>query len=556
MKADSSTNEEPVGVMHEPEFWSLRKEALFPAVCVISAFVIRFLLIPTDGVINGDGIYYATLGRKMMSGHLSEGISAYWSPLYSFLIGISNLFFFDLEFAGRFVSVVAGSLLIIPSYILIQKFFGRVPAYIGTILVVVHPFLVLSSVWVMTESVYTLIFTTAVLLGWFALKTGRRLTFFFTGLLFGAAYLTKPEAIGFIGLVFVLVLGRKLFRPNITFRSLTAGYLIFLTGFLIFFVPYVNFIHQKTGRWTISQKLFTNSPSGGDGGLLRLTPDGKTTLQDRVWGDVYETENARPDNSVPFVPNTEDSPRPAFDVSGLIFKTFKNLIKQFREHVRVILPVPFLFVGVIGIFKRTGRFALRELYLLSFVACTFIGYAVTVIEIRYLFPLIPILMGWVAFGGEALAGWVTKSGEFFLKTGWRINPVFVQVLILLILIVSLQPLYAINFAPPEIRNTSLIEKQAGLWLKQHSEPNSLVMAANATTAFYAEAKHVFLPDEEFSRVLEYAKRKKVKYLVLSERRLRDRPEVFLLAEKAPELNLVFQNNEFENFEVRIYRVIE
>lgn len=536
------------------------KEVAFPGVFVLLAFLLRFFLIPQDTTINGDGIYYVTHGLKIISGNLSDGISAYWSPLYSILIGISTLFFQDTEFAGRIVSVVAGSLLVIPSYVLIREFFGNRPAYIGTILVVIHPSLIASSEWVMTESLYALVFTTAVLLGWFALKTVKVTTFFATGLLLGVAYLTKPEAAFFVALFSVFALGRKFFRPKTNLRSLAAGYLILLTGFLVFFLPYVIFIHQKTGLWTISQKLFSNSTfNDSDRGMLKLTDDGQTTMQDRIWWDVYQTENKQPQISRSVEHGSANGTSSRFDITELTLKTLNNLKKQLKEHTRTILPFPFLLIAAIGFFmgQWTMQRAAKETYLLSFVACTFLGYAVTVIELRYLYALIPILLGWVAFGIASFGDFVSKTFERYLRAGSKIKPVLIQTLILILLAISLEPLFSFYFGPAQIQDTPLEEKLAGLWLKDHSEPGSLVMAPNATVAFYAGARHTFLPDEEFSTILEYARRKKVDYVVLNERRLRNRQDAFRLAEEhSNELKLVFQDSQIQNYEVRIYRMVE
>ena len=560
MKLDLSTSENPDDVESWPNALPRRNEAVFLAVCVVSAFVIRFLLIPQDSTIKGDGIYYATLGREIMLGNLSEGISAYWAPLYSILIGISSLFFQDLEFAGRFVSVVAGTLLIIPSYFLIQKFYGRIPAYIGTILVVIQPSLIMSSVWVMTESLYALIFTTVVLTGWLALKSGKGRSFFFTGLLFGAAYLTKPEALGFVVLFAALMLGGKFFCNNIGYRRLTINYLMLFIGLAIFVVPYVVFIHQKTGNWTISQKLLSNVPAvESNKGLLKLTDDGETTMRDRLFLDGYNTKGQTSKISQAIDPATANAPAAELDYKHLISKTFDQLYRQLREHIPAILPYFFIFLAGFGFFFKSWamRRTAEEVYLFLFVACTFIGYAATVIELRYLYTIIPILMAWVAYGSVAFSGVITKTGSHFLKAGWKIKPVFVQVFILLILTVSLKALFLGQFGPPQLEDMPFEEKQAGLWLKNHAEPNSLVMASNATVAFYAGAKLIFLPDEEFSTILEYARRKKVNYVVLSERRLKNIPNAFRLAEEycSKELSLVYQEEQAPNYKIRIYQMV-
>lgn len=536
------------------------KKAAFPAVFVLLAFLLRFFLIPQDTTINGDGIYYVSSGLKIISGNLNEGISAYWSPLYSFLIGISTLFFQDAEFAGRIVSVFAGSLLVIPTYFLIQEFFGDRPAYIGTTLVVIHPSLVASSGWVMTESLYALIFISAILVGWLAIKTVKFPMFFVSGLLLGSAYLTKPEAIFFVGLFAVLTLSKRFLCKKTNFRTLAAGCLFLLTGFVVFFLPYTIFIHQKTGIWTISQKFFSNSAfSDYDRGLLKLTDDGQTTMQDRIWLDDYVTARPETQHPISVAHDSAEAPGPDSYLPKLVLKAFNNIKRQLRIYTLEILPVPFILFAAIGLFLqgKTIHRSGEAIYLFSFVACTYLGYAVTVIELRYLYPLIPIFLGWVAFGIIAFSDAISKRCESYLKFGSKASNIMIQTSVLLVLIGSMGRLIAYHFAPPKLQDVPFEEKQAGLWLNQHSKPNSLVMARNATVAFYAGAKHIFLPDEEFSTILEYARRKNVDYIVLNERRLRDRPDTFRLAEELPwELNLVFQDRRVQNFELRIYRMAD
>jgi hypothetical protein len=540
----------------------LSSRFVFIAGCMILAFLIRFFLIPTGSVINGDGIYYASLGKKIMAGDLYGGISAYWAPLYSLLIGISALFFQDLEFAGRFVSVVCGTLLVIPAYYLIDDFYGRVPARLGTILVVIHPFLIKSSIWVMTESLYTLIFTTIVIIGWRALHAGKARTFFFTGLLFGAAYITKPESIGFVGLFIVLTFGTKFFRRSFPLRRLVTGNILLLFGFTIFFLPYVIFLHQKTGHWTVSQKLLSNvSALNSDKGLLELTDDGQTTMRDRLFNDLYETENRISESSSSAAPLPAAEMQGAkLDFKGLLTKTLNNLKKQVGQHIPAILPLPIILVAVIGFFfglRTRRRRAAKDIYLFSFVASVLVGYALTVIELRYLFSIIPILLGWAAYEFVRLGERATEVASNFLKTNRKINPPWVQVFILLLMAASLTPLFLSQFKPEELKNVPFEEKQAGLWIKNQTKSPTLIMASSATSAFYAEASHIFVPDEEFTEVLAYAKRKRVNYLIFSQRRLKNTPRAFPIEEQdyPEELNLVYKDDQNPDYKILVFRLL-
>src|SRR3990172_6832587 len=136
------------------------------------AFIIRLFFLRYEYVLSPDGVYYAILGKNLISGNLKDGLSTYWPPLYPLLIGISSFIFQDLEFSGRFTSVLAGSLLVIPVYLLIRNFHGKDVASLGTILIIVYPSLISYSTKVATESTYTLFLMIGILVGWYALSKG------------------------------------------------------------------------------------------------------------------------------------------------------------------------------------------------------------------------------------------------------------------------------------------------------------------------------------------------------------------------------------------------
>lgn len=532
---------------------------LFLAGCSVSAFLIRYFALPQSGVINGDGVYYASLGKKLILGNISDGISAYWSPIYSLLLGITYLFTHEFESAGRVVSLVAGSFLVVPTYILLTKFFGKTAACIGSILVVVHPGLITSSGWVMTESLYALIFTTTVIFGWVALENGRAQMFLLTGCLFGVVFLTKPESIGFVllFLLFVVVSGLKKLGWQVK-RAVVAG-LVFLAGFAIFFLPYVVFIHSKTGEWTVSQKLVTNSTFNEPGqGMLKLTKNGSTTLQDRIWWDNYE-EEARVSESEPKLTNASSPQLGAgFSAVDLVSKMVRNLGKELREYMRLLFPLPFIFIGAIGFLTApwTRERAAKDFYLLSFVASTFIGYAATVIEVRYFYCLIPILVGWTGLGCGNIGRFTARHLQNWKNTGW-ITTVAIQVSLLVLLIASLTPLFSIELQKLTIDDVPYEEKTAGLWLRHNSDPHSIVMAPNAVVAFYADAAHVFMPDEDDRTIRDYAVRKKVTHIVLSERRMKHRQAIYGLGDGSiGGFDLVYEDDAVDGYSVKIYKVAE
>jgi 4-amino-4-deoxy-L-arabinose transferase-like glycosyltransferase len=546
----------------------LSNKIIFVLGCAMAAFLIRFFLVSQYSVIEWDGVYYANLGERIISGDFYGGISAYWSPLYCFFIGISYPFFQNSESAGRFVSIIAGVLLIFPVYFLIRDFFGQLPAYFGTILVVIHPMLIVSSLWVMTESVYTLIFTTIMLTGWHALRKGKARVFFLTGLLFGAAYLVKPEAIGFVGLFFVLTLGAKFFRSNLTFRTLLKGYSLLLLGFAIFFLPYAGFLHQKTGRWTISQKLQNNvaviNESEGEG-LRKFTDDRQTTKLDQLFGDVYET--GQPKKPFLLVSSSLDSLHTSSDIqrgSGIkrhLVRIFYNLKKEVKQYIlQELFPFFYLFIpiAIIGFFYKpwTRLRTAKEIYLFSFFIFTLFGYAASVMGMRYLIPIIPILTCWIAQGIFGFSDWATKSSSRFLRTNHKFKPIFAQVFTLIILIASMIFSLSQMISLDNVKDIPFEEKQAGLWIKNQTKSQPLIMASAPIVAYYAGAKQIYLPDEESFEVLDYAKRKKVNYLIVSSRRKHETPNAFPPDEQSfpEEFKLVYKDEQYPGYEILVYQL--
>lgn len=510
-------------------------------------------------MINGDGVYYSILGERFVSGDFDGAISAYWSPIYSILTGISSLFFYDSVFAGRFVSLITGSLLVVPVYLLIRDFYGRIAAYLGAVLVIFNPVLILASGWVMTESIYALTFTTCVLFGWYALRDGRTMIFFVTGLLLGAAFLIKPEAIGFLGLMIILTIGAVLFRPGINFRSYFAGFLFLVLGFMVFFLPYFLFLNYKTGQWTISQKILGNFPViNYEIELLKLDDSRQMTMKDRIWGDYYETEYIYPAASSSTPAKSFDLARLRSDLAIHSSKVLNLSKEQVRDYFPELLSYPFYLLILIGFFviPWTRERTAKEFYLFAFLICTLLGYAASIIEQRYLYPIIPILIAWTASGIVGFSDWALKSAASLHKATRPIKPVSVEVFVLILLVASLGGLFKSNFFDERYHKTALEEKEAGLWIRDQSDGTTpLVMSSHVLVAFYAGAKHIYLPDEKISTVLEYANRRKVNYLIFNTRRTNFTPTLFADKDAIPqELEVVYRNMKDPENEITVYRL--
>ena len=457
----------------------------------LTAFLLRlFLLWRFDHVISPDGVHYVALGRRLIAGNLSEGLSTYWPPLYPLLVGLSSLAFRDPEFAGRFVSAVAGGLLVIPTCRLTRIWYGRRVALISAGVVALHPVLVYYSTVLLTEATYTLLFTCGVLAGWKALSGGRARAHLFAGAAFGACYLLKPEAAGFILLLLIPTLGAKLFDRHLSFKTSAQNALLLCAGFMLLALPYLLYLRQNTGAWTLSRKLAGHLWQGS-----------------RRAGDVAP-------QAATFVP----------DMMTAVVQVAKALRHEY-EVFNLIFPPAFVLLAGLGLFRRgwSKPRARRELYLFSFIAAALAGYAVTLPNIRFLVPLLPILLCWLANGIVEFEGWAGKTLERF-RVAKRFLPRVRKLIVPLVvagLLASLLPLFVYLMRGDKWGDYHG-QRRAALWIKERAAtPGApVIMSAVPVAAFYAGGRHVPLVEETPAALVERMRRERVDYLIVNEREVK------------------------------------
>ena len=106
--------------------------------------------------ISKDGVLYVKMAESVALGEkeLSFVENRRMPPLYIQFIAVLHRFGISFESGGRVISVLAGSLLVIPFFLVVRLFFGDRAAFISGLLVVVHPSLVKVSSTVMRDSLF------------------------------------------------------------------------------------------------------------------------------------------------------------------------------------------------------------------------------------------------------------------------------------------------------------------------------------------------------------------------------------------------------------------
>ncbi len=213
-----------------------------------------------------DSVNYMAAGTNLLRHGRYETLEGtpevLFPPGYPLLIGLVDLLVHDPESAGRLVSATL-SLATVPLLYWVGSLAGgRILSFWSALLLALLPLRAMTSVRVLSGSTYLFSALCAVAL-WLlwrrAAAEGRRgralLCATGSGLLLGGAYLTRPEGL----LVGLTLLAAGLLLPSpIPRRIRFHGSIATAAALAAVMAPYVLFLHQNTGEWTISGKVAYN----------------------------------------------------------------------------------------------------------------------------------------------------------------------------------------------------------------------------------------------------------------------------------------------------------
>ncbi len=451
-------------------------------ILLLLAFSLRLVLILGPEVIHSDGAEYIRHAREVSAGNWMGGASG---PVYPALISLASLFMKDYELAGIWVSLIFGSLLVLPVFYLGKAIFDEKVGILSALLSAVHSVLYDFSGSVLTESTYYFLLTTAVLFGWGAFKNGKVYRVFLFGLFSTLTFLTKPEGIGLIPVFSFWIL---LINPSQGRRPWIRRIGIFVLALFCFFLfssPYLISLKKELGKWRISKKASVT---------IEAFSKGETEAP------VQRERGRLKINIVSFFRNP-------FPFLGEVGLGFLNSLYKFQQAIHPILSVLAIF-GWIGILRNRSCGDVKgSLYLFShlifFLGCVLPFFGA---HRRYVSQMVAISLPWAAFGCLEMKGWVSR---WFKKEGFEKKVSFILFFALLCGL----------FIQGIVRYSSgnrVIQKEAGLWMKENLPRGTKIMSRMPQEAFYSELGWTRIPGKDYEEVLKTARSTGVQYLVIDE----------------------------------------
>ena len=460
-------------------------EAGVLAALLLLAFVLRRWVAAAIPVIETDGVQYVRIAEQFRASGIPW--DPLFHPLYSVAIALTTPLGADLEAAGRLVSAIFGTALILPAYALARAILGPTSALVTAGLLSIHPALVLSGASVLAEAIYTFWLTLAVWIAHRAFTAERPWTLPAAGIALGLGYLVRPEAflylLGLLGWVVHHGIRapkeRRFLRPMI-FTGL---------GFIACAIPYWVYLRHALGRWTLTGKVLHN--------LIQDT--GRLPASDHT--DLgYLADHAVP-IAWRFVENT--------------ILLAKYVLPELFPGVLVLLLLP----GVLAATRRSGWWD-REGFLLLASVPPLVTLAFHV-EARVFLPALPFLLPLVAAGILAAAQWAGRKPDDI-----RWLAATLAVVVLATLPFTLRPLLRPD---PDL----VVYRRAALWLADRVSADTPLLDRKPFLGFYGGRRVVPLPDIPPVELLALARRTGATIVALDDRWLADRPKLWPLVYAPP-----------------------
>ena len=425
-----------------------------------------------------DSCCYVTGAVSMADGHGYRGLMGESQTLFppgypaAILIGFKAVH--DGVLAGRAVSVLASALTVIPLMLLAWRLFGVRTSVFAGLFYAILPLRLQISNMVWSESLYLLLLMTGVWL--WLLETERPSVTGSTasGLLFGAAYLTRPEGLLSASVLWLLTIPVHRRWTVVRWRSAV----LFALAAMVLALPYVIFLHKHTGKWSLTSKTGMNLKTA----ILRS--------YDQPWELLKQVD-------------ASGKPAELHETRREFARRYLHNLDVEARELQGIVGMLLLAVVVLGVcaelVRRDARLAVA-LPSLAALALPLAYLPVFFIEPRLVYPASVAV---IVFG-------VWQVAKRFSVEGPGRPAVLLPMLVIA----------AVSFLRPDaqiLHGPRADDSQAriGAWLSSHVEPGRYIMSNDQVAAFYADRRRYELPYAGLDATIAQARDLRAGYIVLS-----------------------------------------
>lgn len=494
-----------------------------------------FILVNSSLTFYSDDAIYAMLARFLVEGKWQYFFHPTWPPLYPAFSSLIFLFVKNWEVTLRIVSVIAGSLLVIPLFFLIKKTLSFTHAILFTTTITFFSPIFKLSLLPLSDMLASLLivsFITSIFLGIYLKQS----SLFILGAIFsGLTYLTRSEGL----LLFLITLLYLFFyflfqifvRNTIRFREIIILPL-YIGLFFLIISPSTVATRIQLGSWTLSQKFSAQIQQSH---AFALNKNGTTWSQEVVSVKSPNYKSSYFKGGISHILNYDD----------WFFWWFLQKAKKWFELFLELFPlwsIVIMTFGILNLVRKEFFWSLGYMIFIMVIAIPTTIFSTAVSDIRYLLWAFPLFV-YLFYLGINFMFQLPKKSPRIIKSKIGLIIAFVP------FIASLffpsfswnSLLHPISLAKEFTKNHERKEiQEAGLWIREHSPTKNLrIMMRHEGVEFYAKGETIYSPQISYEELIRYAKEHKVDYIVAWTEELTADPNLsILLAEDAELTGLV------------------
>ena len=511
---------------------------------ILLALLVRILPATVHFVVGTDEALYLTLGQNLAAGRgfTEDGVTPHteFAPGYPFFAALIYKLGGGLELPSQINLLLFGSLLALPAYHLTRELADSETARRAALLTALLPALALSvpNFEAPTEQMYVVFLWSGWLFLWRALTRPDWKNAALAGACLGLAHITRIEGLLFILLGALLFFLRALVHA--ARRTLRASLFhlplsTFILSASLFALPYALYIHAHTGLWLAPKALLHQY----HGEALR---SGDPLVFEAAYAD-YEYNRAHL-SELPGL--LEYLWQNRADLPGFYIRNALTELRQALTSLSfmLILWLPFALWGAIKLWQSERGPA--KMMFLGLTVLPALIYPLSVVDPRYLLPLLPGVMLLTAIGLQPFA---VRSPLFIIRHLSFVTSSFFVIIFLT------ADLLGPFFIPRPVEYKTL-----GAWMREQAISGSDVgvLARKRQPAFYAGARWEWLPLADTDGLLAYAASHQAQYIVIDERTVPTlRPQLAYLlnpAQAPPTLKVI--HVEDSEKKIVLYQIME
>ncbi len=468
-----------------------------PGLLVLASILPTLALWNRATYLSGDSYQYLRGGLSFATGQGLKDMSGnpftFHPPLYPLLIGLLHRLApdLDLETAARLVSLAGASIAVPAFYWLVQSRYSPSIAFSAALLFALLPLRVWSGQWVLSEGLYVG-FLMLGLLVFFRFGLVSKLGALIGGVVFGLAYLTRPEAILYVAAIAFVTLISALKGQ----RRRALMMIFLMAGVFAVALPYHAWVYKTTGAPTSKRVALNLAQSesfyrgqGPQFVYLNEVNQAGTSIQQSAADTSLRAVWTR----YKYFAGTE--------IKGLVYDAGPHWIVWGLLLIGIIL---LLINGPIRLVRRPELGDMWQFVLpLMLLVLPFLH-----IEDRYLLQVIPVVLLWVVM---VIAGIHSQAA---IRLPVRMRSFAHAVPFALAIVFALSYGYRLVTQLPKT-DESLLARNTAAWLQSQQITAAPILSQNPDLAFFANTIHIWMPAGESESVVMYAQTSGAHFIYVS-----------------------------------------